>query len=150
MFYKAIYPSPLGGITLVCDESTLVSLTLPGQREFPHGCATAEHPILTRAKHWLDAYFSGEAPSPADLPLRPEGTAFRTLVWDLLLEIPYGKTVSYGDLTKKSCGYFGQTAHVRPGGGAGRGGEPHRHRDPLPPRIGCGRQPDGLCRRHPL
>ena len=92
----------------MCDESALVSLSLPGQRGFPHECATAEHPILTRAKRWLDAYFSGEAPSPADLPLKPEGTAFRTLVWDLLLEIPYGKTVSYGDLAKKAADVLGK------------------------------------------
>ena len=108
MFYKAVYPSPLGEITLVCDESALVCLSLPGQRGFPHGCAMTEHPILTRAKCWLDAYFSGEAPSPADLPLRPEGTAFRMLVWDLLLEIPYGKTVSYGDLAKKAADVLGK------------------------------------------
>lgn len=108
MFYKAVYPSPLGGITLVCDETALVSLTLPGQRGFPHECATAEHPILTRAKRWLDAYFSGRAPSPADLPLKPEGTAFRKLVWELLLQIPYGKTAAYGDLAKQAAEILGK------------------------------------------
>ena len=108
MFYKAVYPSPLGVITLVCDESALLSLTLPGQRAFPHGCSMAEHPILEAAARWLDAYFAGRAPSPADLPLRPEGTAFRKLVWELLLQIPYGKTAAYGDLAKQAAEILGK------------------------------------------
>jgi methylated-DNA-[protein]-cysteine S-methyltransferase len=108
MFYKAVYPSPLGEIALVCDENALVSLSLPGQRGFPQACSMAEHPILTQTMAWLDDYFAGNAPSPAALPLRPEGTAFRRLVWDLLLEIPYGKTVSYGDLAKKAALILGK------------------------------------------
>ena len=108
MFYKAVYPSPLGGITLVCDETALVSLSLPGQRGCPHAAEKGEHPILDTATQWLDAYFAGRAPSPADLPLKPEGTVFQTLVWDLLLEIPYGKTVSYGDLAKKAADILGK------------------------------------------
>ena len=109
MHYKSVYPSPLGELTLVCDESALVHLSLPGQREFPHPCEKGEHPILEQAKAWLDAYFSGEAPSPAALPLKPEGTEFRRLVWELLLQIPYGKTAAYGELSKKAAETLGKT-----------------------------------------
>ncbi len=108
MFYQTVYPSPLGEITLVCDEGALVSLSLPGQRGFPRAVLAGEHPILAQATQWLDAYFAGNAPSPAALPLRPEGTEFRRLIWGLLLEIPYGKTVSYGALAKKAAEILGK------------------------------------------
>ena len=49
MFFKAIYPSPLGEIALVCDEDALVSLSLPGQKGFAQEAEYGEHPILTRA-----------------------------------------------------------------------------------------------------
>ena len=65
MFFKAIYPSPLGEIALVCDEDALVSLSLPGQKGFAQEAEYGEHPILTRAKAWLDDYFAGNAPCPA-------------------------------------------------------------------------------------
>lgn len=108
MYWKTAYPSPLGEITLVCDETALLHLSLPGQRGFATECASGEHPILAQAKTWLDAYFAGAAPSPAGLPLRPEGTAFRRLIWGLLLEIPYGKTVSYGALAKRAAEALGK------------------------------------------
>ena len=108
MFYKAIYPSPLGEIILVCDETALLHLSLPGQREFPHAARIGAHPILEAAKQWLDAYFAGNAPSPAALPLNPQGTAFRRLIWGLLLEIPYGKTAAYGELAKRAAVILGK------------------------------------------
>ena len=103
MFYKTTYPSPLGEITLVCDETALLHLSLPGQMPFPHPAQDGDHPILEKARDWLCRYFAGKAPSPEELPLRPEGTAFRRLVWKLLLEIPYGKTATYGELAKKAA-----------------------------------------------
>ena len=103
MFYKTTSPSPLGEITLVCDETDLLHLSLPGQMPFPHPARDADHPILGRTRDWLCRYFAGKAPSPEELPLRPEGTAFRQLIWKLLLEIPYGQTATYGELAKKAA-----------------------------------------------
>ena len=108
MYIRSTYPSPLGEITLVCDEEALVSLSLPGQKGFAQEAETGAHPILAQAKAWLDDYFAGHAPSPAVLPLRPEGTAFRRLVWELLLEIPYGKTAAYGALAKRAAEILGK------------------------------------------
>ena len=108
MYWKTTYPSPLGEITLVCDETALLHLSLPGQRGFAQECASGDHPILEAATQWLDAYFAGDAPSPAALPLRPEGTEFRRLIWGLLLEIPYGKTVTYGALAKRAAEALGK------------------------------------------
>ena len=108
MFYRTVYPSPLGEITLVCDDDALVHLSLPGQGEFSHNAAEMPHPILTQTKDWLGRYFAADAPSPAELPLRPAGTDFRQLIWKLLLEIPYGQTVSYGSLAKKAAAILGK------------------------------------------
>ena len=56
--------------------------------------------IFERAQEWLERYFSGEKPSPEELPLRPEGTDFRQMVWRELLHIPYGQVTTYGSLAK--------------------------------------------------
>ena len=108
MFYKAGYESALGVMTLVCDEEHLLHLSLPGQREFPRPCVEADHPILDRTKAWLDRYFAGEAPLPAELPLKASGTPFRELIWKLLLQIPYGQTVSYGQLAREAARILGK------------------------------------------
>lgn len=108
MFYKTTYPSPLGAISLVCDDEALVHLSLPGQPEFSGVAVEKPHPILAQTKEWLDRYFAGVAPSPSELPLRPEGTAFQKIVWQLLLTIPYGHTTSYGELAKKAALILGK------------------------------------------
>ena len=108
MFYKTTYSSPLGTITLVCDDNALLHLSLPGQGEYSHKTDLRTHPILEQARDWLDRYFAGDAPSPDELPLRAEGTAFRKLIWKLLLQIPYGHTVSYGELAKQAAALLGK------------------------------------------
>ena len=101
MLYLSEYNSPLGTITLASNGKALTALWLPGQT-----CAekflSAEYKYtealpIADAKRWLDIYFSGEEPdfTPA---LSPEGTAFQTEVWNLLRQIPYGETTTYGAL----------------------------------------------------
>ena len=106
MHYKAAYSSPVGKITLACDGDNLVGLWLEGQKYFGDTEKMTENdtmPVLTAAKEWLDRYFAGEKPSAAELPLAPSGGAFRQIVWDILCEIPYGETVTYGDIAKKTA-----------------------------------------------
>lgn len=102
MYYLTQYLSPLGPIGLACSDEALVALWLPGQPPFEKEArklsAPEGHPILLQTARWLDRYFSGEGPSAEALPLAPEGTAFRRLVWELLLTIPYGETSTYGTL----------------------------------------------------
>lgn len=55
--------------------------------------------VFRQTRAWLEAYFAGERPElDAAPPLNPHGTPFQHEVWDLVAEIPYGETVSYGEL----------------------------------------------------
>ena len=58
-------------------------------------------PLFDIAKKWLDRYFSGQKPDVAELPLAPQGNAFRQGVWEILCTIPYGEVITYGSIAKK-------------------------------------------------
>nr|WP_288556746.1 methylated-DNA--[protein]-cysteine S-methyltransferase [uncultured Mediterraneibacter sp.] len=104
MMYTCTYLSPLGKILLAADEIGLTGLWFEGQKYFantlPEESVSKETEILTEAKKWLDIYFSGEEPKFIP-PLHPAGSAFRQVVWQILLEIPYGQTVTYGEIARK-------------------------------------------------
>ena len=55
---------------------------------------------LAEAVRWLDAYFSGREPDFLP-PLHPHGTAFQRAVWDILRSIPYGQTMTYGEIARR-------------------------------------------------
>ena len=57
-------------------------------------------PVVELARKWLDIYFSGREPD-IEVPLHLTGTPFQNEVWELLRTIPYGNTVTYGELTKR-------------------------------------------------
>lgn len=106
MYYRTAYPSPVGRITLACDGNSLVGLWLEGQKYFGDTEKMTENddiPVFLAAKDWLDRYFAGAKPAAAELPLAPSGGEFRQIVWDILREIPYGETVTYGDIAKKTA-----------------------------------------------
>jgi methylated-DNA-[protein]-cysteine S-methyltransferase len=101
MTITAARPSPLGELILVSDGSALTGLRFTGQRHFPAGLPApgpvSASEVFEDTARWLELYFSGERPS--FLPrLSPEGTAFQRAVWERLLRIPYGKTVTYAEL----------------------------------------------------
>ena len=104
MIYTQHYDSPLGGILLAADENGLTGLWFDGGRHFAEGLPAAhirrETPILAAAKGWLDIYFTGREPDFLP-PLHPAGSLFQQAVWALLLQIPYGKTVTYGQLAAR-------------------------------------------------
>ena len=101
MIYTSEYQSPLGMITLACDEEYIIGLWFNGQRHFgnilPKQTEPKELPLFSDAKHWLDIYFSGREPDFLP-PLRYDSTPFRKAVCDIMLTIPYGKTVTYGEI----------------------------------------------------
>ena len=59
--------------------------------------------MFARTKRWLDAYFAGMRPEPLP-PLAPKGSPFRQKVWRALLQIPYGETVTYGEIAEQISG----------------------------------------------
>ena len=100
----AHYASPLGGILLASDEAGLTGLWFDGEKYFA-GSLPAEHeeqetPILAEARRWLDIYFTGREPDFLP-PLHPAGSPFRQAVWDILLQIPYGCTTTYGEIARQ-------------------------------------------------
>lgn len=119
------YPSPLGTLTLAADESgeALAGLWLAGQKYFPQGLTeTAVHkelPIFMQTRDWLARYFAGERPESGELPLAFHGSEFQRAVWEELRRIPYGKTVTYGELAAALAGRGrGQKTSARAVGGA--------------------------------
>ncbi|MFD9127343.1 methylated-DNA--[protein]-cysteine S-methyltransferase [Kitasatospora sp. NPDC059571] len=98
-------PSPLGRLLVVgCVQdggpTALVAVTAPGQRGAvaePEPDWVADPEALGAAVEQLTAYFAGER-TTFDLPLAPTGTEFRQQVWAALDDIPYGETVTYGEL----------------------------------------------------
>ena len=104
MMFTAHYQSPLGEILLAADEVGLTGLWFDRAKYYAAGLAPQsterETPPLTEAKRWLDVYFSGKMPDFMP-PLHPIGSDFRQEVWALLLQIPYGQTVTYGELARQ-------------------------------------------------
>ncbi|MCI8646638.1 MAG: methylated-DNA--[protein]-cysteine S-methyltransferase [Firmicutes bacterium] len=103
MQYTSAYDSPLGKILLAADDIGLVGLWFEGEKYYAEGLSSEheerETPALQQTKEWLDIYFSGQEPDFLP-PLHMEGSPFRLNVWKLLQQIPYGTTVTYGDLAK--------------------------------------------------
>ena len=104
MTYLMKMTSPVGMLHLASDGEALIGLWIEGQKYFAAtlGADTEEKPelpVFQQARAWLEAYFAKE-PLPALPPLAPKGSAFRQEVWKQLLEIPYGRTITYGDIAK--------------------------------------------------
>ena len=98
------FNSPLGGITLASDGEALTGLWFDGQKYFA-ASLEKEHeermlPVFDLADKWLNLYFSGSEPGFLP-PLLMRTTEFRKTVWEILLSIPYGKTMTYGEIADR-------------------------------------------------
>ena len=111
MQYITHYQSPLGGITISSDGSAITGLWFDGQKYFASTLGAdykeKDLPIFTKAKRWLDIYFSGREPDFKP-PLSLNGSAFRMAVWQILQSIPYGQTIAYGDIAKQLAAQQGK------------------------------------------
>jgi methylated-DNA-[protein]-cysteine S-methyltransferase len=96
--HTALLPSPIGPLFVEAGERGLTRLYTDGHRF--HGDAEADDGRFADVTDQLEAYFAGER-TRFDLPLAAEGTEFEHRVWDALVEIPYGETVSYGELARE-------------------------------------------------
>ena len=104
MTYTMHYDSPLGKILLAADEEGMTGAWFETQKYFaaklPPEHEEGTMPVLGDACRWLDVYFSGREPDFTP-KLHLIGSDFRQAVWALLLQIPYGQTVTYGELARQ-------------------------------------------------
>ena len=104
MQYISHYPSPIGNILLAADEMGLTGLWFEGQKYFALDLdkehEEKEIPLFEKVKQWLDIYFSGKEPD-FTIPLHFTGTDFQKEVWEILCTIPYGQTMTYGEIAKR-------------------------------------------------
>ena len=104
MQYTAAYQSSVGDVLLAADEIGLTGLWFEGEKFYALSLdpehEERETPIFAITRRWLDIYFSGHEPDFMP-PVHMIGSEFRRCVWELLLQIPYGTTVTYGDLARQ-------------------------------------------------
>lgn len=95
------YHSPLGPIMMASDGEALSGLWFVGQKYFADGIegeyTEKSLPIFDEVIRWLDIYFKGHEPGFTPLILM-KTTSFRKAVWEVMLTIPYGKTMTYGEI----------------------------------------------------
>jgi len=123
--YYIIYECPIGSLTLGEKNGKLTYL-LFGERK-PEGYEEKPTPFLIDVSRQLTEYFAGQRKG-FSVPVCPEGTAYRKSVWNLLADIPYGETVTYGELARRS----GNPKASRAVGGA-------NHHNPISIIIPCHR-----------
>jgi len=90
--------SPLGTLVLTGNGDALTGLAFDDAASPSSGSPAA--PVLRQSAAWLETYFAGELP-PEPPPLAPAGTPFQLAVWELLRKIPFGETVSYGEIARE-------------------------------------------------
>ena len=112
MQYICKYQSPLGGITVSADGNSLTGLWFDGQKYFaatlPAAHEEKQLPVFDQTQRWLDCYFSGHEPE-FQPPIHWSGTPFQQTVWGLLRQIPYGATITYGELAVRAVEQLGRS-----------------------------------------
>ena len=103
MTYTCTVETPLGPMTAAAEDDALTGLWFIGQRHYPQlagdWLSRPDHPVFAALRSQLTGYFSGER-GEAKLRLAPRGTPFQQSIWDVLRGIPYGKTLTYGEIAR--------------------------------------------------
>jgi len=105
MYYLTNYSSPIGEMAIISDGESINRISFLNQKYFKSSLVDEinredDLEIFAKAKDYLDDYFKGLNPE-IDFKLNPHGTDFRLKVWKLLSEIPYGETVTYGQIAQR-------------------------------------------------
>ena len=104
MDYIYHYQSFLGGITMASNGTHLIGLWFDGQKYFADSLRGSIQkkslPVFKDTCRWLDTYFSGKDPGFTP-PIAMRTTPFRKQVWEIMLQIPYGRTLTYGEIADK-------------------------------------------------
>ena len=120
-----LHPTPIGTVGIVENGRAITDILF--EEQLPGHAVRHTTLLLERAAKQLDEYFAGKRTS-FDLPLEPEGTPYRKKVWQVLTEIPYGQTMTYGEIARRT----GNPQASRAVGGA-------NHHNPIPIVIPCHR-----------
>lgn len=99
MKYISEYESPLGKLILISDGESLNELCFDYKDISKEFIINNDLPIFQTTKTWLDIYFSGNQPNFIPL-IKTSGSDFRKLIGDIMLSIPFGQTVTYGEIAK--------------------------------------------------
>ena len=105
-FFKTTYQSPVGTLQITCNDTGLCALHFLRDGEPEETTQSNEHTQKTVQQ--LDEYFNGSR-KLFQIPIQQNGTSFQTKIWTLLQDIPYGRTASYMDLSKR----FGDVKAIR-------------------------------------
>ena len=104
MNYICKIESPVGLLTVNSNGVSITGLWIEGQKYFAasleNDAIERDLPIFEDTRKWLNRYFDGDNPA-FDLPLDPKGGTFRQSVWQILRTIPYGDTITYGEIAKR-------------------------------------------------
>lgn len=99
--YYTTMPSPIGELTLISDGTAMTGLYMQNDKHAARrAIAVRDDARLSAPLGQLRAYFAGHL-QRFDLPIKAEGTPFQQRVWAALCEIPYGETISYGELARR-------------------------------------------------
>ena len=124
MPYTVLRDTPIGFLTVIADDSAVTAIRFGAVRDAEETVIT---PLLSAAKEELIAYFAGRLHT-FSVPVCPQGSGFSRRVWEAVCEIPYGQTVSYGELAAR----LGSPKAARAVGMA-------NHRNPIPIIVPCHR-----------
>lgn len=131
MIYSTTITTTIGILHLCCDDQGLSRISLPGSSiklDNNEACGSKGIPaVLELTARQLHEYFEGKR-TVFELPLSLHGTDFQHQVWNIIHRIPYGQTMSYGEIATM----LGSPAKARAVGGAA-------HANPLPLVIPCHR-----------
>ena len=121
MDYVYRYNSPVGKMTIASDGTALTGLWFDGQKFFAGTLSEPYEekilPVFEDTISWLDTYFGGEIPDFTP-ELSVQSTPFRKAVWDILLNIPYGQTITYGEIADIIAQQTGKKMSAQAVGGA--------------------------------
>jgi methylated-DNA-[protein]-cysteine S-methyltransferase len=117
MRFHDFFDSPHGRMLVTASEAGVTGVHFDGQKYFPADDAGSRrdkrNPLVRQAIRELAEYFAGER-KRFEVALAPEGTPFQLAVWRAIATVPYGETISYGELARRA----GAAGHARAAGAA--------------------------------
>lgn len=104
MYYSTDYSSPIGKMLIASDGEAICGAWFYGQKHFKSTIddyiVNDDLAIFKKVTRWFDDYFKGLNPE-IDFEFKPKGSEFRQRVWKILCEIPYGETLTYGEIAAR-------------------------------------------------